>query len=58
LEGVLGIPELVGNRAVEDAAIAFVVEQECRAGRPARDARGTGAPGDADSPPRTIEVKA
>lgn len=50
--------EITGNRAVEDAAIAFVLARETANGRTARDVRGTGAAGDVDSPPRTIEVKA
>ena len=50
--------EIVGPRAVESAAIAYVIASEREAGRQARDVRGTGAAGDVDSPPRTIEVKA
>lgn len=50
--------EITGNRAVEDAAIAFVLARETATGRTPRDVRGTGAAGDVDSPPRTIEVKA
>jgi len=46
------------GKAVENAAIAFVVDRERAAGRHARDIRGSGAVGDIDSPPRTIEVKA
>ena len=50
--------ELTGNRATEDAAIRWVVELERAAGRNAVDARYTGSPGDLESPPRVIEVKA
>ncbi len=49
---------LVGNRAVEDAAIAYVIAHEQVSGRQARDARGTGAAGDLVSDERVIEVKA
>lgn len=50
--------EIVGNRAIETAAIEYVVAEERAAGRAARDVRGTGAAGDVASPPRVIEVKA
>lgn len=50
--------EIVGNRAIETAAIQYVIAREQAAGRSARDARGTGAAGDVASPPRMIEVKA
>lgn len=50
--------ELVGNKAIEAAAIAWVMEQERAAGRQPRDTRHQGAPGDIESPPRVIEVKA
>lgn len=50
--------ELTSNRAVEDAAIAWVLEIEREAGREAVDTRGTGAAADISSPPRLIEVKA
>lgn len=46
------------NRAVESAAIQWVLELEHEAGRDPLDTRGTGAAGDISSPPRTIEVKA
>jgi len=46
-----------GNRAIERAAIDFVIEQEQRRGRTARDTRGHGA-GDLESDGRIIEVKA
>jgi hypothetical protein len=52
------MPELVGNKAVEAAAIAWVIELERAAGREARDTRYVGAPADIESPPRLIEVKA
>lgn len=50
--------EIQGNKAVEDAAIAWVIELERAAGRAPRDSRHRGAPADIESPPRTIEVKA
>lgn len=50
--------ELRGNKAIEDAAIRWVIDREHAAGRDARDARYEGAPADVDSPPRLIEVKA
>lgn len=49
---------LVGNRAIENAAVAWVMELERRAGRQPRDSRYRGAPADIESPPRVIEVKA
>ncbi len=49
---------LVGNRAIEDAAIAHVVQYEQARGRKARDTRHTGAAGDLTSGDRVIEVKA
>jgi len=52
------VGELVGNRAVEDAAIGYVLKLERDAGRAPSDSRYRGAPGDVDSPPRVIEVKA
>jgi hypothetical protein len=52
------VPPLVTNRAKEDAAIAWVLELERRAGRAARDTRYRGAPGDIESAERIIEVKA
>jgi Domain of unknown function (DUF3883) len=52
------VPELAGNKTVEDAAIAWVMELERAAGRTPRDTRYTGAPADIESPPRLIEVKA
>src|SRR5882762_7540358 len=49
--------QIVGNVAVERAAVAFVIEQERLAGRTARDTRGRGV-GDVESDRRVIEVKA
>jgi hypothetical protein len=50
---------LVGNKAVEDAAIAFVVELEREHGREPIDRRYAASfPADLESPPRIIEVKA
>lgn len=50
--------ELRGNKAIENAAIAWVMELERAAGRTPQDTRYRGAPADIDSPPRLIEVKA
>jgi hypothetical protein len=50
--------EIIGNKAIEDAAIAWVIERERAAGRIPRDTRFAGAPSDIESPPRVIEVKA
>ncbi|MDQ6857489.1 MAG: hypothetical protein M3Z65_00665 [Chloroflexota bacterium] len=47
---------IVGNPAIEAAAVAFVIEQERLEGRTARDTRGHGG-GDVESDGRTIEVK-
>jgi Protein NO VEIN, C-terminal len=52
------VTELVGNKAIEDAAIAWVIQVELAAGRDPRDTRYQGAPADIESPPRLIEVKA
>ncbi len=49
---------LVGNRAIEDAAIAYVLQYEQARGREARDTRHAGAAGDLISGDRVIEVKA
>jgi hypothetical protein len=49
---------LTTNRAVEDAAIAWVMDLERIAGRQPRDARIGPSPVDIDSPPRVIEIKA
>lgn len=52
--------QIVGNPAIEKAAIAFVIDCERRQGRAARDARGSGlgGAGDVESDGRIIEVKA
>lgn len=50
--------ELIGNKSVENAAIAWVMDLERAAGREPTDARYRGAPADIESPPRMIEVKA
>ena len=52
------IPEIRGNKGIEDAAIAWVIDRERAAGREPRDTRRRGAPTDIESPPRLIEVKA
>ncbi|MGH3720169.1 MAG: protein NO VEIN domain-containing protein [Pseudonocardiaceae bacterium] len=52
------ILELVGNKAIEDAAITWVIEIEKLAGRQDQDVRYKRSGGDVDSPPRLIEVKA
>jgi hypothetical protein len=50
---------LAGNRAIEDAAIRWVMQLEQAAGRLPVDRRHEPAfPADIDSPPRRIEVKA
>ena len=49
---------LTSNKAVEDAAIEWVIELERAGGRDPRDTRYRGAPADIESPPRVIEVKA
>src|SRR5918996_1119911 len=50
--------ELRGNKALEDTAIAYVMQREREAGRKPIDTRYIGAPTDIESPPRLIEVKA
>jgi hypothetical protein len=50
--------EIRGTKAVEDAAIAWVMAIERKAGRDPTDTRYRGAPADISSPPRLIEVKA
>ncbi len=50
--------EIIGNDAVEDAAIAWVLELERAAGRDPRDVRHGGGPTDLESAPRLIEMKA
>jgi hypothetical protein len=53
------LPEpIIGNKKIEDAAIAFVIDLEQRAGRVARDTRHRGAAADVESGGRIIEVKA
>lgn len=52
------IEPLIGNKAIEDMAISFIVDQERRAGREACDTRYRGAAGDLESGERVIEVKA
>jgi hypothetical protein len=49
---------LLDRRAVEDAAIAFVLQQEAAEGRQARDVRDSTAVGDVVSGDRTVEVRA
>ncbi|WP_343871353.1 protein NO VEIN domain-containing protein [Dactylosporangium roseum] len=49
---------ITSNRAVENAAIMFVIAHEAACGRTAYDARGTGGAGDVASEGRVIEVKA
>ena len=50
--------ELRGNKAIENAAIAWVLEYERLRGREPVDTRYRGAPGDVESSGRVIEVKA
>lgn len=50
--------QIVGNKAIENEAIRWVMEQERVVGREPVDTRHTGAPADIESPPRLIEVKA
>ncbi|MDP9067401.1 MAG: DUF3883 domain-containing protein [Actinomycetota bacterium] len=50
--------ELKGNKAIEQAAIDWIIEIERAAGRDARDTRYRGAPADIESGDRIIEVKA
>lgn len=52
------IRALLSGKAVENAAVAFVIEYERGAGRAPRDTRGRGAPADVESDGRIIEVKA
>ena len=47
---------IVGNRAIESAAIQWIIKLEGAAGRAALDTRGGGGVADITSPPRTIEV--
>lgn len=50
--------EVTTNRAIENAAIQYVLAYEAAQGRIARDTRGKGAPADVESNGRVIEVKA
>lgn len=50
--------EIVGNRAIEDAAIRYVIAFEALQGRAAHDTRGKGLPADVESTGRVIEIKA
>jgi hypothetical protein len=52
------VEEIRGNKAIEDAAISWVMDLERAAGREPIDTRYRGAPADISSPPRLIEVKA
>jgi hypothetical protein len=47
---------ILGNPAIENRAVEFVIEMERQEGRSARDTRGRGA-GDVESEGRVIEVK-
>ena len=49
---------LVGNKAIEDVAVKWVIGLECAAGRQPKDTRHTEAAADIESPPRVIEIKA
>lgn len=50
---------LVGNKAIEEAAIQYVMSLETAAGRHPIDRRySSDFPADIDSPPRVIEIKA
>jgi hypothetical protein len=53
-----GVAEIRGGKAIENAAIAWVMELERAVVRTPRDTRHAGAPADIESPPRVIEVKA
>jgi len=53
-----GSKPLRSNRAVENAAITFVLAYELAHGREATDTRGGHAPADVESDDRVIEVKA
>jgi hypothetical protein len=50
--------ERTNNKAVESAAIEWIMGLERAAGRDPRDVRYRGSPADVESPPRVIEVKA
>src|SRR5512133_913055 len=49
---------IVGNRAIESAAIQWIITLVRTEGREAVDIRACGGVADSSSPPRTIEVKA
>lgn len=51
-------PPHMTNKAIEDAAIAYVLDWEAAHGRPSHDTRGTGSAADVAGDDRTIEVKA
>jgi hypothetical protein len=51
------VPRLLGNKAIEDAAIEWGIGLERAAGRQPRDTRYQGAPADIESPPQLIEMK-
>ena len=51
-------PAHMTNRAVEDAAVTYVLDWEFARGRPSQDTRGRGAAADVAGEHRTIEVKA
>jgi Domain of unknown function (DUF3883) len=51
------VAQLTSNKAVEEAAIAWVLEIERASGRSPVDSRYRGAPADIESPPRLIEAK-
>jgi len=46
------------NKAIEDAAIGYILDWEASQGRLSYDTRGTGAAADVAGAHRTIEVKA
>jgi hypothetical protein len=48
----------IGNKAIESAALEWMLDLERAAGRRPVDARLTGATGDIASPPRVIDLKA
>jgi len=50
--------EIHGNKAIENAAISWVMEYERSKGREPMDTRYAGAPADIESSGRVIEVKA
>lgn len=58
MDETTAVEPTVGNKAIENAAIQFVIDQERRFQRDARDTRYRGAPADLESGGRVIEVKA